>query len=570
LITAFTFIYQLGTSRETFGTFKDWDYSGTEVFGFLKLVNPVARHYYRITKQDSTSVRVEEINASEIIIRTVIIKFVNGQLSKVTHTNQWGDTYKILIFVPLGNDEFTVTETVNGKNSLLPCKTSKFIYKNNLLTEVRYTSFDGRLANGANGVAIIRYKRFDDDDRFSLIKEQAFYDEQDSPVINKGWDCHKVVYERDERGNELSRAHYDEQQQPVANRLGAFKFLKTYDLYDNELENSSLGLKGEVTPIVYGVAKSRIAYKNGLKTKTTFYDADNNIVKAADAGSGLAITKYEYDERGNQIKVFYFDENERPMNDHQGIQRTDVTYSNLNMVIEVEFFDKEGRPVADKDYIHRYAYTRDKKGRIIQSAFFDNYNTPVENRYDRSYIIKIKYDSLGHVISNSYWRENNVKMHRWDGYHEKISAFNEQGQEIISSLYNEKGKLFISDAGYSSTVTKYNQNGQIGEYQRFIDNTPVTTKTGDVKNYHSVRFSYDEKNRISQIEYFDTLGNPTNAYINVDDGVPCHKIEMIYTGNNVVKENLFPLGSRYPFRTIDCLTNAFVSSSGTSVTPKKR
>ena len=130
LVTYFTCACLIGTARDTFGTFKDWDYGPRGAFGFVKLDKPFERHYYKVSPIDSNSVKIQEINASEITIRTVVVTLANGLLSKVTHTNQWGHTYKILNFTPLGNDEFMVTERVNGKNSLLPAKAEKFIYKN--------------------------------------------------------------------------------------------------------------------------------------------------------------------------------------------------------------------------------------------------------------------------------------------------------------------------------------------------------------------------------------------------------------------------------------------------------
>jgi hypothetical protein len=155
--------------------YKDWNYSQSNVFGLIPLESTAQRRYYKITKADNQSTKIQEYDPSGIVTNTTLIRFVNGKLNMLTRTDRWGDTYEISKFALSGVDQFTVTRLSTGKNDFLPCKGAKYIYKNNLLMEVRYLSYTNQLCNNANGVAIIRYKRYDDKKQVFIAERNDFF-----------------------------------------------------------------------------------------------------------------------------------------------------------------------------------------------------------------------------------------------------------------------------------------------------------------------------------------------------------------------------------------------------------
>ena len=558
------------TVVETSGNFKDWDYTPNHVYGQVKLQNVSGHQYYKIAPVDSSTTKVDQVNQFGITTSTRIVTFKNGLLNKIALTNQWGDNYENRNFESLGNDRFMVTVTRNGKNTLLPCKACIYVYQNDLLAEVQFVGFDNHLCNGANGVAIVRYKKYDDGDRFAFNKEQSFFDEEKSPVINKSGDCHTIVYERDARGNCISEAYYDEQDQPVATRYGSFKILSTYDTDENEINRKMTGLNGQVAANIHGVARTEREYTNGVCTKSTFYNAQNKVGKSLDAGSGVAISKFEYDERGNVTRISHFDEQGQRLNDHAGMQSIDYKYSADNMLISEEYFDNMGKPAVNRDSVHRYVFGRDEKGRLIAREFFNVNNEPTKNRLDRVYIIRLKYDSLGRELSESYWMNDKIRMPRWDGYFQLSFVYNEQGQETENDNLNQNGDMMVNQCGYSRTITIYNQSSRVSQVLRFNGDKPGTAMNGGVENYHCIKFTYDEKNRVSAMEYFDTLGHPTTAHIGLGPGYECCKIEVLYTGNKITAEKLYAVNSSYPKVTIDCLKSDYINTSGVSFGRKNK
>lgn len=543
--------------------FKEWNYSSTGVFGLIKLDNPIHRSYFKIWKPEFSSVKVQQYDSSDILENTIVLRYLNGRLSQITRTNRWGDVYETDKFASAGPGQLLVTIKNNGKNSFLPAKGAKYVYTNNLLSEVRYVSYSNKLTSIATGAAIVRYKRYTDRNRFSLLKEMSFFDENDKPVISKSYDCHKVVYEYDERGNQLSISYYGTENEPLTNRYGGFKSRMLYDANDEAVRSEIIGLDDSLVNNSYGVSGTKYDYKDGLLSKATRFNEKNQTVKASAAGDGIAIIKYEYDDKGNEIKWSCFDESDNPMNSQSGYHQIAYTYSPDGMLIAVAYFDKQGAAVVDRSRIHRYSYVRDDKGRIIQTGYYDKDDKPVKDDVDEVFMVKYRYDDFGREISRSFWQDSDKKMQRWDGYHEQRFQYNDDGQEVESLFYDENGKLFVGSSGYSRAVTAYDSNARRIELKWYNDTTPAVTAKSFIDGYHSLKYSYDENGRISNVRYFDAGGKPVNATIGLEDsGIFYHRVEFVYKGNRVIEQKFYVAESTTPDKIIDCLKNDCVSTNG--------
>ena len=550
--------------------FKDWNYSSHDVFGLTKLDHPEQKEYYKIFKPNNESVKIQQYNEVGILMNTTLIRFVNGKLNQMTFTGRQGDAYEITKFTVSGTDEFLVTKKNTGENSYLPCKGARFIYRNNLLTEIRYISYSNKVTTNSSGVAIIKYKRYNDKNRFSLLKEMAFYNAEGKPVISTGYDCHKVIYEDDERGNQTSVAYYGTDNEPLTTRYGGFKNRYRYNENDKMISSELIGINDEITKNAYGVAKSEYEYKNGFLSKSTRFDERNNITRASDAGDGIAVIRYGYDANGNEISRSYFDEKDNPMNNHSGYQKASYTYDPLDMQTATAYFDKAGSPVNDRSGIYKYSYVRDDKGRIIQEAYFDKNNSRVMDDLDQVYMIKYKYDEWGREISNSYWENSSTKMNRWNGYHEVVKKYNKEGQLIEEILLDKNGNQFISKSGYSRILTIYNAEASVSEYKYFNNDIPASLDSAFANKFHSVKFYYDASGRVSSLRYFDKTGQPVDAHMALGDGVDCHKVEFIYKGNSIIEQRIYLKNSDTPSKIIDCLKNDYISTSGVNTGYKNR
>lgn len=551
------------TTKEAF--FKEWNYSPTAVFGLVKLDDLSERSYYKIIKTDASTTKVYSYNAAGTQTGMITFRFANGKITQMARTDRWGDTYEITKFTIAGPDQFIVTKKNTGRNSFLPGKACKYIYKNGMLSEVQYLDFNNKIFPYSDGVAIIRYKRHTDKNRYSYAYEITYFDEKAQPVISQSNDYHKVVYEYDQRINNTSSAFYGTSNEPITNRYGRFKSKNEYDSYDRQIKNTTYGINDEPVANSYGVAGSIAEFKNGFTIKSTRFDQNFKTSRASAAGDGIAIIKYENDERGNETKRSYFDENDQPINGHSGYHSITYTYDPLDMLTSSSYYDKYGNRATDRDGIHKYVYERDTKGRIIQKAYYDNNNNPVKDPADEVYMVKHKYDEQGRRLSDSYWENSTTKMKRWNGFHEAVTKYNDDGLETEYTYYDENGKLYVSSSGYSRVVVSYGSNARMIERKYLNSSSGISMKESLVNGFSSIKFSYDNKGNISNIRYFDASGVPVNAtsYLNNED-LTFHKIEFIYTGTRITEQKLYLKDSDTPSRIIDCLKNDYINTGGVS------
>jgi hypothetical protein len=557
------------TAKEAF--FKEWNYSPTAVFGLIKLDDLSERSYYKIIKTDASTTKVYSYNAAGIQTGMITFRFANGKITQMARTDRWGDTYEVSKFTLAGPDQFIVTRKNTGRNSFLPCKAAKYIYKNGLLSEIQYLDFNNKIFPYSDGVAIIRYKRYTDKNRYSYASEASYFDEKAQPVISQSNDYHKVVYEYDQRINNISSAFYGTSNEPITNRYGRFKSKNEYDSYDRQTKNTTYGINDEPVANSYGVAGSIAEFKNGFTIKSTRFDQNFKTSRASEAGDGIAIIKYENDERGNETKRSYFDENDQPINGYSGYHSIVYTYDPLDMLTSESFYDKYGNRAVDKSNIHKYVYIRDDKGRTIQKAYYDNSNNPVKDPTDEVYMVKYKYDEQGRKLGDSYWQNSTTKMARWNGFHESFIKYNDDGLETEYAYYDENGKLYVSSSGYSRVVVLYGSNAKMTERKYLSGSDGISMKESLVNGFSSVKFSYDNKGNISNIRYFDASGVPVNAtsYLN-DEDLTFHRIEFIYTGTRITEQKYYLKDSDTPAKIIDCLKKDYITTSGVSQGYKNR
>lgn len=542
------------------GNFKSWGYSDKAVIGTLELKNTGGVEYYKISKIDKESTKIEKFNANGILKETVVVKFGDGKISSMTHTTNQGFTYQTQTFQNRSGGIFEVSKTW-GANDNLPCKGISHIFKNGLIVESTYVGFDEKPCECSAGYATIKFKRYDDKNRWGQIQEKTFFDKKGEAVISG--DYHMLKYQRDERGNITNESYWGIDNKAVKTRFGFHEVKRKFDKFDNVMELEVFGLSGEPVVSIYGVSKLLYEYEDGKVSKIIRYNVKNEIVEenGAQINDGAAIIKYKYDERGNLIITSYFDRSEKPMNSNMGYHTTKSHFDKSDNEDELMFYEISGKPVTDKRGIHRYYYLYDELGRNIGIAYYDKQNKPIKDDVDEVFMEKYKYDEEGRIVSVSYWSDENTKMTRWSGIHEYKYKYNEQGQNIEELHLDAQGNLKKSTSGESRTVTEYDEFSRISAYSTFDGEKPVMiTNAAQVSNYNKISFEYDNQNRIYVIKYFDTEGNPVDAVVNDTDRV--HKIEIEYQGNSVVRENWYRKGSSVPSKIIDCVTSQCMRTSG--------
>ena len=551
--------------------FKDGVLTMTSVYGLAPVANTSKRAYSKIWKPDLATVKVQVYDAAGIVKETDVIRFSQGVISQETRTNEWGNTFEVDKFSPAGVGQVLVSTVRDGTNTMLPATQARYTYKLNQLTEIEYLSADRKPMNSYSGAAIIRYKTVSDPACFGRIAETTFFDVAGNPVISTSWDAHKVVYTYDARCNNTSQAFYGTNGEPLTNRLGGFMNRYDYDSTDRQTLRQVIGLNGDLIRNSYGTAQTRTEYTDGFATRVVRMDTEGHPARMSQAGDGVAIIHYQYDDKGDQTQESYFDESDKPINNTAGIQTVRYAWSPSRMNLRTEYFDLNGAPTANTSGIHRYDYIHDEKGRVIQTSFSDKAGQPIADDINGVYMIKYKYDEAGRNYSTSFWKDADTKMERWDGFHEHVTVYDANGREIELSTFDKDGKLFVTKAGYSRFTSTYNPLGQVAEFQYFNDKTPITIAESMVSGFNRIRFGYDSFGRVSYVQYFSASGESVNAEITLEgQKYQDQKLEFLYKGNKLIEERFYKAGNVSPEMILDCLKHDHVSTSGLSLGHKNQ
>jgi hypothetical protein len=551
------------TSNNEEGSFKDWNIAPERVFGIGKIESPNGRDHFRIKRNDNGVVTVEKVNSCGTIVYTNIVKYVEGRLSLLTETNQWGSVTRTISFEHEKPNELIANEIVNGVNVCSPCNAYKLIFDGDLIIEKKYINFEGKPCTEKLGNSIIKYERFKDGKLLGLIKSQAFFDEKSNPITDDDWNCHKVIFEYDDKGNELSQEYFSPNGSPVK-ISGIYNLRTEYDVNDNVIEEKYLALNGSPINSVYGFAKVLFKYKDNLMLQKTCFNDKNEVIDFIPSEDLAPITKYAYDAKGNKTECSYFDRDDSPIA-IDGIHKIIYKFNVNNNKVEEIYFGRNNEKVVDEEGIHHYFFVYDNKGREIQRAYFGVDDQPIINNVDKVYLMKFKYDDDNRLISKSYWKDAMTKMERWNGFAESVNKYDQNGNRTEFITLDESGQLKLNESGYSRCKLEYNKEGQIVSRSWFDVDKPVNTKNSSISDYHLIRYNY-EKNKISSLAYYDALGNPTNASISLDgNNVYTHKVEFKYKGEDLTEQKLYLTSSNVPIKFIDCKSGKeYVNTSGVS------
>jgi len=555
----------------TTGNFRKWDYSPTSVFGITSVDDTHNKYFVKISFVNSNTVRVERYNPAGVMLNKTMLYFNNGAIAKLIETNQWGEEYSQSYFTKTKDGDYFVTRRQRGVNSFLPCKKMKVTYKDNLEKEARYYDEADTACTCGNGAAIIRYKRFTEANKFSLIKEMSFYNEQDSPVISSNLDCHKVVYQYDEKGNEISEKYYGVDGLPIATRLGIYGMQLHEGLLGNIFDEDNLGDKGQVINNVLGVARVEYIYSdNNFEIMEVNYNAGFKVVRTSPLAGGIAVTQFKRDSKGNATEKTFYDENKKPLNNTEGYQKTISVFSARNMLTDEYYFDEAASPFLNKSGVHHYSYEMDSVGRVITTKYFDKTNKPCQDNLDKVYQKRYRYDNYGRRIAEYYCDYDGKPMLRWNGYHETRTTFNDDGKPTEISYFGIDGNYTKSSNGFSKQKIAYDAKGLLVLRSYYDGDSAIMWNTGStVNNFHAIRYTYDELKRPVMIEYLNNDNNPVNAIASLGNYYSCSRFEVLYKGNRIATEKLYQVNSTEPIAVIDCGKEKYISAAGTgTVSPR--
>jgi hypothetical protein len=313
------------------------------------------------------------------------------------------------------------------------------------------------------------------DTRGNLVEEFRFG--QDKKLV-QGYLIERMNY--DERNNCIEKATYDLSDRLTRNRAGYAKVTYIFDGRNQELERR-------------------------------YYNEYGNLF--INPVEGFAIIKIEYDNKGNEAKISYFDATETPL---RRIKKGNYAYAtqirevdHLRRVVRVAHYDEQGNPTRVEDKLEDGAppeilYEYDKWGNISYMAHGDGSGNISSNSSGYA-IVRTEYDIRGNLLSESYYdKDDKPCVENGRIVHKVKWAYDKYNRQIEVSYYDINNKPCINkEDDLHKIETLFDMQGNEIE-TRYYD-ASVSLRRDD---YAIEKNKYDEQDRLIERAWYDYLDRP--------------------------------------------------------------
>jgi MTH538 TIR-like domain (DUF1863). len=392
------------------------------------------------------------------------------------------------------------------KDGLYSILESEYDENGNVVKETYYDS-RGNISLNSNGLyAIAKYKY----DNNRHIVEYAYFDNLGLPIFTKQ-KYHIYRSEYDIKGNLVKTSYYNINNQLCEVRKTAIQEY-SYDEKSNLIQTIYYDVKNRSTNSDEGYCIQKRKYDNYSRLiEQSYYDNKGKTCwkKGGETFGYYCKTLFTYDDRGNVVKYSYFDVEGKPTR-VSGAAVIMIKYDECCRMATRSYFDEHQQLINGMAYqkaIEEYTY--DNKSQISQIALYNADST--------LYItINYEYDLFGRMISiENRDASNRLKSILIPGvmdtkYAKLLLNWDEKGQNINSSYYDEKGEHSNVDDGFSSLNNTYDNYGHLIKQELFNNKGEPTHS--NVQGWHSCEMKYNDKGLVSEYSYYDERGK----YVNVN------------------------------------------------------
>ena len=360
----------------------------------------------------------------------------------------------------------------------------------------RFFDTDNKLTKGYIGFA---QKAYTYDDKGNMINER-FYDENKKLVLVDGVAGNN--YKRDDHGNIIEEFPIGINQKMAKGRL---MVRYKYDDKDNLIEFAVFDAEGKPTTNSNNFHKYTQKFNNRNQCiETCYYNTKGELTSYS--YHNYCIERFEYDERGLNVKVSYFDKNNDPTNcngSQSGSYSSLVSeYDMYGRVIKQFYFDKNGLPTDPKIMVPEGAVEYDKWGNMVYIASLDGKGNLIHNPQTGWSYMRREYDNKGNELWVSYFNEKQQAILCKDGYHKVVKTYtNSNKMESVS--YFDVNENPMLNYGSHKDVYKYDENDLCIEFACFgKTGKPVNCSAG----YHKIVYTYNKDQSYRDRKYYSAAG----------------------------------------------------------------
>ncbi len=361
-----------------------------------------------------------------------------------------------------------------------------------------------------------------------LVEKISWFDELGNPYEVNGAAIQTITY--DSVGNELSRKYFDGNDVPVLVEGYYHEQRLEYDEYNRLHRLSYYDIDGNMVPCNEGNSQWVLEYNDrGAVTSIRYLDNNGNLILNTE---NYAENTYEYDENGNCITQTYLNSEGKPTlvparvpyavnrmkydsksnfllsDDYYGtndklllsIKTTRDQHGNATEIRQIE---SRGNLYPNSAVVH---YEYDKNDRVTREFCTNLAGKRVNSPYCSYCEIRYDYDERGNCIQNSYWSVDNKAAVDGQKTHLRKSQYDSMNRVIAEFNYGIDNKPLTGANVNPEGRVKYDKFGNMAEISCFDGyGKPYTSHDG----YHRLVYTYNDKQQLIKVEYFDVNGHYT-------------------------------------------------------------
>ena len=321
------------------------------------------------------------------------------------------------------------------------------------------------------GYAVIRNEY----DVFNQRIAQYYYDmDGKTLIVNTERYCAGMLFSYDNKGNRTDIRYIGPNWEPmIRSDLGYAQVIKTYDDAGQLTGEAYFDVNGQPVACNDGYASYKSVYENGLWRESSYFDTESKPVLRSD--TGYAVIKNTYDAHGRY-----------------GTQR---------------YYDTDGETpiVSPKYHCTGFSYQYDERGNRTYVWYLEPDKT-IAMCAGLDLLNYLIYDDYHQIVRNSYYIFEDgtaVLVPRKDLGYATIEYVYE-GKNWIQTLYLDENEqpTVSQDEGYAFLTREFNDLGQLVRVSHFNETEELTEcKAG----YAIVEYEYDESGNESDRIYYDAF-----------------------------------------------------------------
>jgi len=196
---------------------------------------------------------------------------------------------------------------------------------------------------------------------------------------------------------------------------------------------------------------------------------------------------------------------------HSRAEFVEIRYDAAGFETEMRYLDKVGNPAPGPDDVYGQRREYDEKGREIRRTSLDRQGKPTIDAAGNAGL-ELVYDEQNNVREHRAFDSRNEATLVVPGYYRVVSKFDQWGRETERRHFGLAGEAVreSEETGAHLVTWEYDERGNSASIKLYdISDQPIVGGSGmwDFPA-HEQRASYDARNRVEQVVYFDESGHP--------------------------------------------------------------